>query len=253
MSFQLFLGVIMISLVHAEPLKVFICAGQSNMKGVRTEQAQLPSELAEQSENFVFVKKGSKPGEWRALTAENNQSKGFGPELSFAKEMSAYLGEPIGIVKHSVGGTQLATRWNPDGESSLYQVLLQKFRDAQQQKEIQVIGMIWMQGEADSKNVKHAAAYKENLERFVARSRRDFSEMPFIAGRVNPPKSKKYVAPEVVRAAQETAAIQQYAYVNCDELTKVADGVHYDTTGTIELGKLFAQKMIAQLENRADK
>ena len=244
----------LLNLSYAKPLKVFVCAGQSNMKGVCAEVSELPEEIRKQPENVVFNPKRNGPA-WLPLEAANVQKAGFGPELSFAQEMSEHLGEPVGIIKHAVGGTELATRWDPDGDKSLYQVLFSYVQKAKESREIEIVGMIWMQGEADSKNEEYAAAYEQNLKDFVARARKDFDveAMPYIAGRVNPPKGAKYVNPARVRAAQENAEISHYAYINCDELTKVADGVHYDAAGTVEMGRLFAKKMVALLAERADK
>jgi hypothetical protein len=102
-----------------------------------------------------------------------------------------------------------------------------------------VKGMIWMQGENDSRYLDMATAYSHNLTNLILAARTDFNSppMPFVAGRVDPPYTYAYL----VRAAQETCAASPYAWINCDDLTRTdVGGLHYDTAGLVEMGKRFA-------------
>ncbi|MFA7369037.1 MAG: sialate O-acetylesterase [Kiritimatiellales bacterium] len=221
----------------AEPLDVYICAGQSNMQGARTEKGLLPAELQAVQENvFVF---NDKTG-WEKLAA---REKGFGPEISFAYEMQKALNKPVGIIKHAKGGTNLAKDWDPSDPNSLYSQLKQKVDAAGKTREIRIAGMIWMQGENDSRYEEMAKAYAQNLTNFIQTARKDFNSpgMPFVAGRVNPPAA--YAFAGWVRKAQETCAAVPYSFVDCDDLPKHDDNLHYNTGGQVELGKRFAQSM----------
>jgi len=222
---------------YIEPLDVYVCAGQSNMAGGGTK-AGLPAELqAVQTNVFVFNGIG-----WDAMEPT---ATGVGPEISFAYEMQKVLNKPIGIIMHAVGGTSLATNWNPEISSNLYAELTDKVTVARQSKKITVKGMIWMQGENDSRYLDMATAYSRNLTNLILAARTDFNSpsMPFVAGRVNPPVSiYKYV--DLVRAAQETCAVPLYTYINCDDLTKSSGDLHYDTAGLVEMGKRFSQSIL---------
>lgn len=218
---------------YIEPLNVYVCAGQSNMAGGGTK-AGLPAELQAVQTN-VFVFNGA---DWDAMEPT---ATGVGPEISFAYEMQKVLNKPIGIIMHAVGGTSLATNWNPEIAANLYAELTDKVNAARQSKKMNVKGMIWMQGENDSRYLDMATAYSHNLTNLILAARTDFNSpsMPFVAGRVNPPVSiYKYV--DLVRAAQETCTVPLYAYINCDDLTKDSGGLHYDTAGLVEMGKRFA-------------
>ena len=218
---------------YVEPLDVYVCAGQSNMAGGGTK-AGLPAELQAVQTN-VFVFNGA---DWDAMEPT---ATGVGPEISFAYEMQKVLNKPIGIIMHAVGGTSLATNWNPEIAANLYAELTDKVNAARQSKKMNVKGMIWMQGENDSRYLDMATAYSHNLTNLILAARTDFNSpsMPFVAGRVNPPVSiYKYV--DLVRAAQETCTVPLYAYINCDDLTKDSGGLHYDTAGLVEMGKRFA-------------
>lgn len=220
-----------------EPLDVYVCAGQSNMAGAGTKP-ELPPELqAPQTNVFVFNGTG-----WDVMEPT---ATGVGPEISFAYAMQQALGKPIGIILHAVGGTNLATNWNPlltADAGNLYAVLTNKVEAARQTREINIKGMLWMQGENDSRYADMAAAYGQNLTNLVLSARTDFqnASMPFVAGRVNP--SYAYVA--LVRAAQESCALPGYSWVDCDDLPKNPDNLHYNTDGQVLLGQRFAEKIL---------
>jgi hypothetical protein len=221
-----------------EPLDVYIFAGQSNMAAKGSEYDKLPAELQrEQKSVFVF-------GENRWISLAPSQDARFGPEISCAATLSEALGKPFGIVKHAKGGTSLAEKWDPDDPESLYAELKAMVDAARASRPIRVVGMFWMQGEKDSKTQAYAEAYQKNLEHFIQRTRADFRspDMVFIAGRVNPPKSK-YPFVEIVRTAQEQCVVENYNFIDCDDLPKLKDKIHYNTDGVVEMGRRFANKI----------
>ena len=97
-----------------DPLKVFIFAGQSNMVGsdsnVKDIQRFPPFmglESAQENIRFAYSigreKKFESDG-WQSLSPVNNV---VGPELSFARMVSAKLKSEIAIIKCAAGGTHL--------------------------------------------------------------------------------------------------------------------------------------------------
>ena len=223
------------------PLKVFICAGQSNMVGRGAKASELPAELRSGQKRALFFD----GRQWIALAPGKTERTGFGPEISFAHRMSALLGEPVGIIKHSVGGTDLAVKWSPTGRNSLYAQLVKKVAAARKGRRIEVVGFLWMQGERDSRFREKAGAYSKNLAGLIRAARRDFGNprMLFVAGRVNPPKSS-FEFVDLVRRALETCAEPGYAFIDCDTLDKGSDGLHYSTRGLVELGNRFADAVV---------
>lgn len=217
------------------PLDVYICAGQSNMQGARSLKSLLPPELQTIQKN-IYVFDGA---DWRRMEPAE---RGFGPEISFAVQMQAASGKPVGIIKYSKGGTSLAHDWNPQDPKSLYAELRHRVEAAQQSMPIQLKGMIWMQGERDSRDEAMASAYRENLESFIQTVRRDFKapQMGFVAGRVNP----LYPFVDQVRLAQESCRAEKYATIDCDDLTKYEDHLHYDTPSIVEMGRRFAAQLM---------
>ncbi|MEZ6124248.1 MAG: sialate O-acetylesterase [Planctomycetaceae bacterium] len=120
----------------------------------------------------------------------------FGPEIAFGNEMAkAWPDETIGIIKLAVGGTSILT-WKPDWSQddadrvgqgrlgSLYQKLIQKIEHARRVREVEIVGLLWLQGGGDMKNVAVAKEYLPNLKSFVAAIRKDTQvpELPFLYG-----------------------------------------------------------------------
>ncbi len=230
------------------PLKVFICAGQSNMVGKRSTPADLTdASLREPQRNLIF-----RNGEWQQIEPGRSQSPdgfGFGPEISFTAQMSEALNEPIGIIKYSKASTSLGGHWNParKNEKALYPQLKELVVAAQKSRKIEIVGVIWMQGESDALDDKSAASYGENLDKLIVAFRSDFEtpNMLFVAGRINPkqqtgPFNEKVTA---VRAHIEKCTASGYAWVDCDDLPKVKDDVHYTTAGLETLGLRMAEAM----------
>ncbi|MCK4982097.1 MAG: hypothetical protein KAS17_04185 [Victivallaceae bacterium] len=223
-----------------KPLKVIICAGQSNMTG-DGKVSELPEELKhKQPDTLCYNDK-----KWLSMEPGKNSSV-FGPELSFAREINTKLKEPIGIIKHTAGSTNLAVDWSPRRSESLYQELLAKVNVAKETCNIKIVAMLWMQGERDTRQKKWANAYARNLTNLIKTARQDFGnpEMVFIAGRVNPPNRP---LANIVREAQENIKLDKYAWIDCDDLDG-AENIHYASNGYIEMGRKFATALIPYLE-----
>jgi hypothetical protein len=226
-------------------LKVFVLAGQSNMVGARCRAEELPKELqGEQPAALVFTPKG-----WVPLKPGITEAKGFGPEISFGAQMSKSLGEPIGIVKVSKGGTNLAEQWAPNRKNSLYAKLREAVKAAAKSRKIEVVGMVWMQGGADARDPDMTKAYQGNLENLIKTARKDFGnpDMAFVCGRSAAPE-KKYANIAAVRAAQEGIGLPGYAWVDHDRIPMGSDGVHYSTEGQVQAGRIFAEAMLRLLK-----
>jgi carbohydrate esterase-like sialic acid-specific acetylesterase len=235
-------------------LPVSILAGQSNMAGGGRVK-ELPDDLKAPQKDALFVQFwGSK---WAPLTPKKN----FGPEIGFAREMTRELKRSIGIIKLASGGTSMAFHWNPvktepkkKGTGVMYKRLVGYVKRLQKtHKNIRIVGMLWMQGEADSRYYARAMeSYRDNLETLIDNCRREFGNenMAFVCGRINPPN---WPYQKQVRQAQETARRKNYAWIDCDDLTMHKDKLHYNTEGQLGLGKKFAEAMLKLMKQKGEK
>ena len=125
----------------AQPVKVFVLAGQSNMVGYGVGR-QLPDELKSQPDVWYdhYNPDAREGGQYAAATSTDwgpLEPKGeplrYGPEITFGRAMAAaYPEHRIAIVKMAQGGTNIVDHWGrglaPDPEvlykSQLYHALL---------------------------------------------------------------------------------------------------------------------------------
>lgn len=226
-----------------QPLVAFIMAGQSNMVGKRCVAGELPDNLQKPNPHVLFFK--AKTKSWVPIEPGQTEPAGFGPEIAFGARMAESLKCPVGIIKHSKGGTNLAHQWNPENASSLYAELLAQVKAAQSTRELQIAGMVWQQGGADSKRKEMADAYADNLAQLIQRARQDFSnpKLAFVSGRIPPKDDERKPFWRSVRSAQQDLSLPHYGWIDCDRISVGPDKIHYDAPGMVTLGNLQSQKM----------
>ena len=221
---------------------IVILAGQSNMLGSgdlsELDEAALPDGIR--------------------LFDLNPRAGCFGPELGFAQTILELMPlDELWLIKYAVGGSSLLA-WEPDWSAQraaiaddaekgpLYQRLIDHFRRVTKDVDVIVLACLWMQGESDSRYPVAASEYERNLKRLITRLRQDLNQpdMPFLAGLVNAPAATFDYVSVVRKAQRRVAETDQHArLVETDGLTKLADDLHYDSAGLLELGKRFARQL----------
>lgn len=87
---------------------------------------------------------------------------------------------------------------------------------------------------------------------FIESLRNDLAipSMPFLIGQIT--TSRHWVHHAIVREAQEkvAAAVMRTALIDTDDLPLCDDGMHYNTAGSLELGRRFARAAIAMEKRR---
>lgn len=235
------------SAAAADALPVFVLAGQSNMVGKRCRADELPRHLQLPNAKAVFYL--AKEESWIPIAPGHTERQGFGPEIAFARAMTEQRGQPIGIIKVSRGGTNLHRQWSPDDPKSLFGDLVRTVAAARETRSIRVVGMIWIQGGADAKSEDMAEAYATNLKDLIERSRQEFGNpaMHFLSGRIPAKNDQRKPFWKTVRRAQQDLEVENYSWVDCDDISKGPDGVHYDTAGMVKLGERLARIMAGKI------
>lgn len=223
--------------------RVYILAGQSNMMG-KGKTHQLPAHLKRQPHNVEFYYQGRK--------RELGKFSHFGPEVSFAHEVSRkFPNDKHIIIKHVATGTSIS-HWLPgsplfDGllrQRGFVKVAANANELAQKIANKKVEAIIWMQGEKDARSKSNANHYESNLKRFIMGVRRKLNSPRsiFIMGQVNPEDPAFHMLETVNKAQVNTQrALPRVKLVSTEGLGKIYDHVHYNTKGQIELGKRFAK------------
>ncbi len=258
----------------AEHYRVYLLGGQSNASG-RGDAAQLPSSLSSPQtdvrfywhrtqsttnvgwlveDTWINLAPGSGHGRKRPVYA-----KEFGLEIAFGRAIAdAAPSINAAIIKYSAGGSNLHTQWSEKG--SLYKTFVSTVQAGLSALEneghtYELAGMIWQQGENDTRSEEFASAYETNLINLISRVRTDLLEgkkLPFIIGGLsdNQPLGADLVGSPgyILRQAQETVAqdLPQVGFVNTDGYSvRPTDRIHFSKNGQLALGADMATEMLA--------
>jgi hypothetical protein len=266
----------------AETRDLILVAGQFNAVGADTTPTELPPSNADR-EIMFWWRTGDPPpdkhdstssGAWKRLQTQplgnpklprdgknrqwgnfSHPQGGFGPEIGMARTLSKKQPKRrLAIVKAAFSGTGIRRDWDPksDTESgSCYRALLKETRDAIKAATakgitLKIRALAWVQGESDANpaNVEH---YEKALNEMIAALRRDLNAPDMIAlvavnTRFGGGRNK--LMPDIVKAQRAVgAADKRAAYVDTAKAT-IANNAHYDTKGTLYVGRLFAEALL---------
>ena len=229
-------------------IDIVLMAGQSNMVGWKNSAEDLAPRWRGHVENSYIWQNGA----WAPLKVGGGYQKAtFGPEISFAHDLQAAGDNSIGIVKVATNGSYLSREWNPEAENELLDQLIEKTRAAMSGDKCRLRGLIWMQGEADAINQEDADAYKARFHKLITklRIRIGCPDLPVVAGLIDPPEDG-CPHTNVVRNALEKNNLENYATVECKDLGKRRDNLHFNVKGISVLGRRFAARLIEMSDER---
>ena len=250
----------------ATTLRVFIFAGQSNMVGSDSKAKDIHrfppfAGLEEPQSDVKFSYSIGRENKmesngWVDLQPVNNV---VGPELSFARKVSATIDAPIAVIKCAAGGTHLGGDWNPQQPLGfkMYPLALQLIQDSlakldQQKIKYRIEGFMWHQGENDMFNAEYMDAYGSNLEKFLARWRKDLKtpDLRFYIGELCTKtiwgmdlRPRMYAISQGQKAVTTSDPLAQYiptSHVGVEIGGGVGLHYHYGTLGQLEHGDNYA-------------
>lgn len=259
--------------VNATRVRVFLQAGQSNADGRASATGQPDYPDIDFYYNTDHIHDVGVVEELTTLFTGASRDYALGPETSFGRRLADILdcdtnNTRLAIIKHAEGATSLYSNWKGGGNNTtagdgnqyvIFQqtvangmaALTNKYPNAQ----IDIEGMIWMQGETDAQN-GHAdgGEYYNNLTNFIADVRATLKpNLPFIIGRLSNNQSNYLYRTSgdagvqqlgFAQAAQDAAAAEDHrvGLVNTDDLgvNNPNDDIHFNQAGQLELGKRFA-------------
>ena len=257
-------------------LRVFIFAGQSNMVGSDSKVADIRRfppfaglEQPQASVRFSYSIGRENKLESRGWVPLQPVNRVVGPELSFARRVSAATKAPIAIIKCAAGGTHLGGDWNPDHPTGfkMYPLALNLVRAslaelARQQIDYRIEGFMWHQGENDMFEEDYMPNYGKNLKNFVARWRRDLQvpDLKFYVGELCTKtiwgmdlRPRMYAISQGQRAVTRTDPLAEYvptSHVGVEIGQPVGLHYHYGTLGQLEHGINYADAYLRTIGNR---
>lgn len=254
-----YLSVVLLSQLNAQELALpekakfhlFLLVGQSNMagRGVVEEQDKT-------AHPRVFML--SKDGKWVPAIDPMHFDKpaaGVGLGKTFGQIIAeANPGVTVGLIPCAVGGSPIDA-WKP----GVYYPATKSYPWDDMQKRVALAlpagtlkGILWHQGEADSKP-ELAQAYEPKLHDLIARFRQEVKapEVPFVAGQMGKFKDLPW-KPEAVlvdQAHQSVASkISNTAFVSAEGLNHKGDKIHFDSPSFRELGRRYAEVYLKMLK-----
>ena len=226
---------------------LYLLAGQSNMAGrgkVQEQDMQIHPRVyvLNQDNKWELVKEPlhfDKPG-----------IVGVGPGLAFGKTMAGYKKSVrIGLIPCAAGGSPISS-WTKGGyhdqtKSHPYDVAIMRAKVAMKSGILK--GIIWHQGESDSKP-EQVKAYQAKLEELIANFRRDLGDenLPFVVGKLGNFYVERNPNAVSINEILEriSLTVKNTACVDVTGLTSKSDLTHFNAQSARELGKRYAEQMI---------
>jgi hypothetical protein len=216
-----------------ENLHIYLLCGQSNMAGRGKPEAE---DTTPHPRVLVFGKENA----WAPAKDPLHWDKpiaGVGPGFSFAKAMAEKEpGVTIGLVPCAVGGTPIE-RWQSSGD--LFKAAIARAKLAAPSGTIK--GVIWHQGEANSKD--STEVYAAKLKSVVEAFRKELGdpELPFVCGTLGDFYKNNASVNAALRALP--SAVPNTGCADAAGLGHKGDSVHFDTAAQREFGKRYAAAM----------
>jgi hypothetical protein len=226
---------------------LYLLAGQSNMAG-----RGKVIEHDNQTHPRVYVLNKDKKWELAKdpLHFDKPSIVGVGPGLAFGKDMAGYKKHVrMGLIPCAAGGSPISS-WTIGGyhnqtKSHPYDDAVVRAKAAMQDGVIK--GIIWHQGESDSKPEK-VKVYQEKLEELIGRFRQDLGDdsLPFVVAKLGDFYAEKNPNAKSINKILERIPdiVENAACVDVSGLTHKGDVVHFDTKSSRELGRRYAEHMI---------
>ena len=217
---------------------LYLLIGQSNMSGrdasTINQQITNPRVLALNGENQWVV----------AKEPLHERGGGIGPGIPFALEMlRGDDATTIGIIPCAIGGTALS-RWVKGGD--LYEKAIVRARAAMENGTLK--GVLWHQGESDTKKKENADSYQARLTQMFADLRADLGQpnVPIVVGQLGTfLTTEKFPYAETVRGAIKNVSetVPNVGFADSVDLKDKGDALHFSAAAQNTFGTRYAAAM----------
>lgn len=254
---------------------VFLCFGQSNMEGFPGIEEQDKGPVDERFQVLAavdFPKQERKKGNWYpAVPPLCRPSAGIGPADYFGRTLVSNLPPHIkvGIVNVAIGGCKIelfekdtfqsyaasAPKWMTNTivtySGNPYQHLVEMAKLAQQDGVIK--GILLHQGESNTNDKEWPRKVKGVYENLLKDLNLKAAEVPLLAGEVVGADQKGACASmnRIIRDLPQT--ISTAHVISSEGCAGLSDRLHFSPTGYRELGKRYAETLLAVMGDKAAK
>ncbi len=225
----------------AQPVDVFLLAGQSNMagRGVVSEADRQPIAGV-----YAFTKEGKWAPAVDPIHYDRPDRTGVGLARGFARTLvELKAGEKIGVVPAAFGGSALA-EWQP-GTTHFTNAVARVKAALAAAPGARLRGILWHQGEADAGDEERALTYRVRWLKMMTALRKELGaeDVPVVVGELGRFVEKgKY--PYWDRVNEELALLPLRAphvgWVSSEGLRDKGDLLHFDSESLAEFGRRYA-------------
>ncbi|PRY24901.1 protein of unknown function (DUF303) [Aliiruegeria haliotis] len=223
--------------------EVFLLAGQSNMAG----RADFDGGQLYPTGVMQYTRAGTLVAATPPLDHHSPQAGSMGLSLQFAIDYTtARPNRDLVLLPAAQGGSGFADgHWNSGDD--LYEDLVARANTLfAENPTFRLAGILWQQGEADSKSVEAAEAYGDRLAAMVASLRNDVTAAsattPFVCGGLLPSipvDAFPYSATVQDTLKEIQTRLTHVAFASSDGLTDIGDDLHFDAASLRLLGGRF--------------
>jgi Carbohydrate esterase, sialic acid-specific acetylesterase len=236
-----------------QSLDIYLLMGQSNMSGRGALEVNGAHDQTSTPQIWLFGNDGQWSPAQDPLDSAKGQidmvsadaAAGVGPGMRFASTLSTKTRRPIGLVPCAKGGSSIS-QWQPGLTSdTLYGSCLNRARQAVAHGRI--AGILWYQGESDTKTQAAASVWASEFSNMLSAFRRDLGQpnLPVVAVSLAdpPPARPEYAFWKNVQKAQTTLDLSCLRIAKASGLELQRDGLHLSTRAQHILGSRIALQM----------
>jgi hypothetical protein len=181
----------------------------------------------------------------------------FGPELSFARELSGKLPDNIAIAKFTHSGTQM-NDWTPEGSvaksRNIYPRFVRFVKETLEEIEakgnqVELAGIFYHVGENDMSMGQYRRKAPEWLASTIAQSREDLKmpDLKWFVSQQPPTDDERVNKIDVVAGIEKVAAADKnFIHIKAFDLPEQEKKLVITTEGIVELGELIARRYLQQ-------
>lgn len=184
----------------------------------------------------------------------DNPNAGIGLAMSFANQLiiNSQKFDNISLIPLAVASTSL-NDWMP--YSTFYDKIFTTLKNAKVDYS-DIKGILWHQGESESKNILRASSYADRLKFIINYLRKDLNnpELPVISGALGDFLDHRFPLANIVNDQLYLLEKQldNFKVAHSTNLTPNNDLIHINSESLVEFGKRYTEKFLS-LENTINK
>ena len=228
----------------AQPTDLFLLIGQSNMAGRGVVE---PRDQVAIPNVYTFTKEKTWSPAIDPLHFDKPNLPGVGIGRSFASFLIAQKAATVvGLIPAAFGGSALV-EWTPGSPHYANAVARTKAALALSGKGARLRGILWHQGEADSKLQADATSYRTRFAAMIDQLRKDLDaeNVPVVVGQLGEFFAGPYATTVNEQLAMVPLTVRLSGFVSSQGLKHKGDDVHFDAPALREFGRRYALAWLA--------